>query len=388
MTDLLLKLFVKEKPEHPEYRSKCGNLAGVVGIFCNLLLFVLKLTVGILSSSISVMADALNNLSDMGSSIVTILGFRLASKPADPDHPYGHGRFEYISAFIVSGLIIVVGVELMKSSIDKIINPSELHFTWLSVGILVCSVIVKFWMYLFNRKVGKKIESDAVIATAADSRNDALTTTAILLSVVVMMLTEINIDAYIGVLIAIFILWSGFKTAKETLDPLLGQPLPIEEAKELEREIMSFDGFLGVHDLMTHNYGVGRSFASVHVEVPCDTDIVKCHEQIDLCEKFVFERTGVHLTIHMDPVETDNEKLNFAKSTIAEKIREIHPELTIHDFRMTPKSDERTNLIFDVVIPAGLVTKNSDLREQIEKIAKDIDPTYCCVIEFDINFVK
>ena len=388
MTSLLLKLFVKEKPEHPEYRSKCGNLAGMVGIFCNLLLFVLKLTVGILSSSISVMADALNNLSDMGSSVVTMLGFRLASKPADPDHPYGHGRFEYISAFIVSGLIIVVGVELMKSSIDKILNPSDLHFTWLSVGILISSVIVKFWMFLFNRTVGKKIESDAVIATAADSRNDALTTTAILLSVVVMMLTEINIDAYIGVLIAIFILWSGFKTAKETLDPLLGQPLPMEEAKELEREIMSFDGFLGVHDLMTHNYGVGRSFASVHVEVPCDTDIVKCHEQIDLCEKLVFERTGVHLTIHMDPVETDNEKLNFAKSTIAEKIREIHPELTIHDFRMTPKSDERTNLIFDVVIPAGLVTKNSDLREQIEKIAKEIDPTYCCVIEFDINYVK
>lgn len=388
MTSLLLKLFVKEKPEHPEYRSKCGNLAGMVGIFCNLLLFVLKLTVGILSSSISVMADALNNLSDMGSSVVTMLGFRLASKPADPDHPYGHGRFEYISAFIVSGLIIVVGVELMKSSIDKILNPSDLHFTWLSVGILISSVIVKFWMFLFNRTVGKKIESDAVIATAADSRNDALTTTAILLSVVVMMLTEINIDAYIGVLIAIFILWSGFKTAKETLDPLLGQPLPMEEAKALEREIMSFDGFLGVHDLMTHNYGVGRSFASVHVEVPCDTDIVKCHEQIDLCEKLVFERTGVHLTIHMDPVETDNEKLNFAKSTIAEKIREIHPELTIHDFRMTPKSDERTNLIFDVVIPAGLVTKNSDLREQIEKIAKEIDPTYCCVIEFDINYVK
>lgn len=388
MTALLLKLFVKEKPEHPEYRSKCGNLAGVVGIFCNLLLFILKLVVGILASSISVMADALNNLSDMGSSIVTILGFRLASKPADPDHPYGHGRFEYISAFIVSGLIIVVGVELMKSSIDKIINPSELHFTWLSVGILVCSVFVKFWMYLFNRKVGKKIESDAVIATATDSRNDALTTTAILVSVVVMMLTKINIDAYIGVLIAVFILWSGFKTAKETLDPLLGQPLPLEDAKELEREIMSFDGFLGIHDLMTHNYGVGRSFASVHVEVPCDSDIVKCHEQIDLCEKFVFERTGVHLTIHMDPVETDNEKLNFAKSTIAQKIKEIHPELTIHDFRMTPKSDERTNLIFDVVIPAGLVTKNSDLREKIEKIAKEIDPTYCCVIEFDINFVK
>ncbi|MBO7217082.1 MAG: cation transporter [Clostridia bacterium] len=388
MTALLLKLFVKEKPEHPEYRAKCGNFSGVVGIFCNLLLFALKLTVGILSSSISVMADALNNLSDMGSSIVTILGFRLASKPADPDHPYGHGRFEYISAFVVSGLILVVGVELFKSSVDKILNPTELHFTWVSVGILVASVIIKFWMYLFNRKVGKSIDSDALIATAADSRNDALTTTAILISVVIMMLTNINVDAYIGLLVSLFILWSGLKTAKETLDPLLGQPLDTESAKEIEREIMAFDGFLGVHDLMTHNYGVGRSFASVHVEVPCNADIVKTHEQIDLCEKVVFERTGVHLTIHMDPVETDNEKLNFAKGIIAEKIREIHPGLTIHDFRMTPKSDERTNLIFDVVIPADLTIDKNELKEKIQQIAKAIDPTYCCVIEFDINFVK
>lgn len=388
MTSLLLKLFIKEKPDHPDYRTKCGNLAGAVGIACNLLLFILKMTVGILSSSISVMADALNNLSDMGSSVVTILGFRLASKPADPDHPYGHGRFEYISAFIVSGLILLVGVELFKSSLDKILNPAPLHFTWISVAILISSVVIKLWMFLFNRKVGKKIASDAVLATAADSRNDALTTTAILVSVLVMMFFNINIDAYIGIAISLFILWSGFKTAKETLDPLLGQPLDLESAKEIEREIMAFDGFLGVHDLMTHNYGPGRSFASVHVEVPCDTDIVKCHEQIDLCEKLVFERTGVHLTIHMDPVETDNEKLNFAKSVISERIKEIHPSLTIHDFRMTPKSDERTNLIFDVVVPADMGGKNSELKEKINAIAKEIDPTYCCVIEFDIQYVK
>ncbi len=388
MTSLLLKLFIKKDEKHPDYRTKCGNLAGWVGIFCNLLLFILKLTVGILSASISVMADALNNLSDMGSSVVTMLGFRLASKPADPDHPYGHGRFEYISAFIVSGLIILVGVELFKSSLDKILNPVDLSFNVLSVVILICSVLIKLWMYFFNRKVAKKIDSDAVLATAADSRNDALVTTAILISVIVMMLTNINIDAYIGILMSIFILWSGFKTAKETLDPLLGEPLELERAKEIEREIMAFDGFLGVHDLMTHNYGPGRSFASVHVEVPCNTDIVKCHEQIDLCEKLVFERTGVHLTIHMDPVETDNQKLNHAKAIIAEKIKEIHTALTIHDFRMTPKSDERTNLIFDVVVPADMGGNHSELREKIEAIAKEIDPTYCCVIEFDIDFVK
>lgn len=388
MTSLLIKLFIKEKPDHPDYRTKCGNLAGAIGIFSNLLLFILKLTVGILSASISVMADAMNNLSDMGSSVVTMLGFRLASMPADPDHPYGHGRFEYISAFIVSGLILLVGVELLKSSIDKIINPVPISFTWVSVIILAASVLVKFWMFLFNRKIGRKIESDAVIATAADSRNDALTTAAILISVIVMMQWGINIDAYMGIAISLFIIWSGFKTAKETLDPLLGQPLDMEKAKELEREIMSFDGFLGVHDLMTHNYGVGRSFASVHVEVPYNSDIVKCHEQVDLCEKLVFERTGVHLTIHMDPVETDNDKLNFAKSVIAERVKEIHPSLSIHDFRMTPKSDERTNLIFDVVVPADMGGKNSELKTKIEKIAKEIDPTYCCVIQFDIDYVK
>ena len=388
MTALLLKLFIKQDENHPEYRTKCGNLTGLVGIFCNLLLFGLKLAVGLLSASISIMADALNNLTDMGSSVVTMLGFRLASKPADPDHPYGHGRYEYISAFIVSGLIILVGVELFKSSLDKILNPTPLSFGALSVIILICSVLIKFWMFLFNRKVSKKIDSDAVKATASDSLNDAIVTLAILVSVLVNIFWGFAVDAYLGLAISLFILFAGFKTAKETLDPLLGQPLDLEKAKELEREIMSFDGFLGVHDLITHNYGVGRSFASVHVEVPSNADIVKCHEQVDLCEKLVFEKTGVHLTIHMDPVETDNEKLNEAKNIIAERIRELHPSLTIHDFRMTPKSDERTNLIFDVVVPADMGGKNSELKKQIEAIAREIDPTYCCVIEFDIDFVK
>ncbi len=388
MTNFLIRLFIKEKPDHPDYRTKCGNLAGMVGIFSNLLLFGLKLSVGILSASISIMADALNNLTDMGSSVVTMLGFRLASRPADPDHPYGHGRYEYISAFIVSGLIMLVGVELFKSSFDKVLHPSEQNFTLISIIILIISVLVKLWMYFFNRKVGKAIDSDAVIATAADSRNDALTTTAILISVGIMMLWNINIDAYMGLVIALFILWSGFSTAKDTLSPLLGEPLSQEEAEEIEREIMSFDGFLGIHDLIAHNYGPGRCFASVHVEVPYDTDIVKCHEQVDLCEKLVFERTGIQLTIHMDPVEVDNEKLNEAKAVIAEKIRELHPSLTVHDFRMTPKGDERTNLIFDVVVPADFGGRHSEIKAEIEKIAKQIDPTYCCVIEFDIDFVK
>ncbi len=388
MTEFLVKLFIKNSDKITDncVRQKYGTLTGVVGILCNLLLFILKFTAGIVSASISVMADAFNNLGDMGSSLITMLGFRLASKPADPDHPYGHGRFEYISAFIVSGLILIMGFELLKSSVNKILKPEPLDFSFISLAILIVSILIKLWMYLFNRKLGKKMNSAALIATAKDSLNDTLTTSAILLSVIVMMVTDINIDAYIGAAMSLFILWSGFKTAKETLDPLLGEPISEETAKTLEREIMAFSGFLGIHDLLAHNYGPGRCFASVHVEVPANIDIVKCHEQIDLCEKLVYERTGIMLTVHMDPVETDNEKLNTAKAAISERIRAIHPDLSIHDFRMTPKSDERTNLIFDVVLPNGLEKEKQGIRQQIEDIAKSIDPTYCCVITFDFDY--
>ncbi len=388
MTRFLIKLFIKdgEKIKDGNTRKEYGTLAGVVGILCNLLLFIFKLVAGIITSSISIMTDAFNNLSDMGSSLVTLFGFKLASKPADPDHPYGHGRFEHIAAFIVSGLIMVMGFELLKSSVEKIISPVPLELRLLPIIILVLSVFVKLWMFVFNRKLGKLINSSTLMATAKDSRNDALTTLAILVSVIVIKLTDINIDAFIGAAMSLFILWSGFKTAKETLDPLLGEPIEEETAARLEKEIMAFDGFLGIHDLLAHNYGPGRCFASVHVEVPANIDIVKCHEQIDLCEKLVFERTGVMLTVHMDPVETDNEKLNTARAVIAEKIRVIHPALTIHDFRMTPKSDERTNLIFDVVLPIGLEKEKQDIRRQIEDIARSIDSTYRCVITFDFDF--
>lgn len=367
-------------------RQKYGTITGFVGIFCNLFLFLIKLFAGIVSSSISIIADAFNNLSDMGSSLVTMFGFRLAAKPADPDHPYGHGRFEYISAFIVSGLIFMVGFELLKSSFNKIINPSPLDLSIISIIILAVSVAIKFLMFIYNKKIGKKIKSAAILATAQDSLNDVLTTSAILISVIIMMTTSINIDAYVGLVMSLYILWSGYKTAKETINPLLGEPIDEETAKTLEAEIMCFDGFLGIHDLLAHNYGPGRCFASVHVEVPADTNIVKCHEQIDLCEKMVFERTGILLTIHMDPVETDNEKLNIAKTEIAEKIKDIHPSLTIHDFRMTPKSDERTNLIFDVVLPVDLADEKTAVRKAIEAIAKEIDSTYRCVITFDFDY--
>lgn len=367
-------------------RQKYGTLTGVVGICSNLFLFAVKLFAGLVSSSISIIADAFNNLSDMGSSLVTMFGFHLASKPADPDHPYGHGRYEYISAFIVSGLIFMVGFELLKSSFEKILSPQKPDLSTLSIVILVISVAVKLWLYFYNNRIGKKINSAALIATAQDSLNDVFTTSAILVSVIVIMTTGINIDAYVGLAMSFYILWSGFKTAKETINPLLGEPIDEQTAKQLESEIMSFEGFLGVHDLLAHNYGPGRCFASVHVEVPADTDIVKCHEQIDLCEKSVLENTGILLTIHMDPVETDNEKLTAVRTAVATQIKTIHPALTVHDFRMTPKSDERTNLIFDVVLPVDLANEKQLVRKEIERIAKDIDPTYRCVITFDFDY--
>lgn len=387
ITNFLLRLFVKIDSKNPQYREKCGTLAGVVGILCNLVLFAAKLVAGILTGAISIIADAINNLSDMGSSVVSMLGFRMASKPADPDHPYGHGRIEYISAFIVAGLIIFMGFELLKASVEKMFSASALEFGTASIIILIISIIIKLWMAFFNRKLGKKINSGALIATYEDSRNDAITTGAILISVIIMMLTDVNIDPYIGAVVALFILWSGLMTAKRTLGPLLGEPLDEQTAHEIEAEIMSFEGFLGIHDLIAHNYGPGRCFASVHVEVPANIDIVTCHEKIDICEKQVFEKTGVMLTVHMDPVETDNEKLNIARCLIAQGVSKIHDGLTIHDFRMTPKTDERTNLIFDVVIPAGLQNKKAELKAQIEQMAKEIDETYCCVITFDLDYI-
>lgn len=390
MLDLLIKKFIKnsEQTEDISVRESFGRLSGVITIIFNLFLFGFKLLAGVISGSISITADALNNLSDMGSSLVVLFGFHLAAKPADPDHPYGHGRIEYISAFIVSGLILLVGFELLKSSVTKIIHPEEITFTALSVVILAASILAKLVLYFFNNALAKKISSKALKATAQDSLNDALTTLAILVSVIVMMAAKINIDAYIGLAMSVFILYSGIKTAKETLDPLLGEPLDRETALAIEREILSFDSFLGIHDLVPHNYGPGRCFASVHVEVPANTDIIKCHEQIDLCEKLVAEKLGITLTIHMDPVETDNEKLNEAKEKILSELIRLDSRLNLHDFRMTPKTDKQTNLIFDVVLPVDFSMTKKELKEKIGVIAKSIDETYVCVVEFDLDYTE
>ena len=391
MTALLIKLFIKNHKDIKDntVRAAYGTLGSVIGILSNLLLCVLKITIGIISGSISIAADGLNNLSDMGSSVITMIGFKMANKPADSDHPFGHGRMEYMSAFIVAILIILVGFELFKSSVGTLIggDPSP-EYSLVAVIILGISILIKLWMFAFNRKIGKKIESEALIATAQDSLNDCIATGVILLSVGISMLVKIpfNLDAIMGIGVALFILYSGISSAKSTLDQILGMPPEKALIDGIENTILSFEEFVGIHDLIVHNYGPGRQFASVHVEVPQKSDIVKCHEQVDLCEKLLNEQFGIMVVIHMDPIDTDDENVLQTKNQMIEKLKEIHSNLSLHDFRMTPVSDKRTNLIFDVVIPPELKINQNDLLTLIIEKAKEINPTFMCVVTFDNDF--
>ncbi len=391
MTELLAKLFIKDSENIKDntVRKAYGTLGGIVGIICNLILCIIKITVGVISGSISIMADGLNNLSDMGSSLVTIIGFKLAGKPADRDHPFGHGRMEYMSAFIVAVFILIVGIDLMESSATAFFNGEKTptYNIW-AVIVLVVSVLIKFWMFLFNNKLGKKISSDVLKATAKDSLNDALATTAILISVAVSTFINLpfNLDALMGILVSLFILWAGISSARDTINEILGKPPEKELIDNLENTILSFKEFVGIHDLIVHNYGPGRQFASVHVEVPQNIDVVKCHEQIDLCEKLVGEQLDLSLVIHMDPIDINNEAITDTRQKMSEAIKVIDEKLTLHDFRMTPLSEKRTNLIFDVVVPSNVKLSEKELSEKIINLAKLINPIFECVITFDSDF--
>ena len=388
---ILIKLFIKN-PENKDdnfVRQAYGTLGSVVGIAVNLLLSIFKIAVGLITGSISIMADGLNNLSDMGSSLVTMIGFKLAGKPADSDHPFGHGRMEYISAFIVAMLILLVGFELFKSSISSLISQSVApQYSVFSVIVLCVSILFKIWLFLFNRKIGKKINSNALLATAQDSLNDCITTLAILICVIISLVVEIpfNLDAILGIIVAIFIVYSGISSAKETLNQLLGTPPSPEVIADIENTILSFKDFNGIHDLIIHNYGPGRQFASVHVEVPQNIDIVKCHEEIDLCEKLLYEKLDIMVVIHMDPIDTDDQTVNEIKSKLSYQLVLIHPNLSLHDFRMTPLTEHQTNLIFDVVIPKELKLTQKELQQRIEEAAIKINPTFRCVITFDNDY--
>ena len=391
MSELLIRLFIKnsEDVNDPAVRRRYGTLGGIVGIACNLFLCALKITVGSLTSSISIVADGLNNLSDMGSSVITMIGFKMAGKPADSEHPFGHGRMEYMSAFVVAMLILLVGAELFMSSAKALINGDDMprYSVW-ALAILAASILVKLWMCLFNRRLGKKISSEALIATAKDSLNDIIATSVILLSVGVSMLTDLpfNLDAAMGILVSLFIFYSGISSARETLDSILGAPPDKELIKEIESTILSFEEFIGIHDLIIHNYGPGRQFASVHVEVPQDIDIVKCHEQIDLCEKLISEKLNVSLVIHMDPIDINNETVKNVRESMAKALKSIDGNMSLHDFRMTPAGTKGTNLIFDVVVPSSVKLTREELERLISEQARLINPTYCCVITFDNDF--
>ncbi len=391
MTELLVRLFIKNPDDTNDVkvRGRYGLLCGLVGIACNVILCSLKIAVGIITSSISVIADGLNNLSDMGSSVITMIGFKLAGKPADSDHPFGHGRMEYMSAFVVSVIILIVGGELFISSVKDLINGTAAPvYDKTAVIVLAVSILVKLWMFIFNRKLGKKINAEALMATAQDSINDCITTAVILASVIISMLFKpsFNLDAVMAAAVALFIIYSGLSAARDTLNQILGEPPSKELTEAIENTIMSFDGFIGIHDLIVHNYGPGRQFASVHVEVPQDIDIVKCHEQIDICEKLVNERLDVALVIHMDPIDTNDENVAAARSAMTDGLKKIDERLSLHDFRMTSVGENHTNLIFDVVVPSSVKISNAELDKRISETAKQINKGYICVITFDNDF--
>lgn len=365
-------------------RERYGALGSFMGIFCNLLLFILKLILGLISGSVSIMADAFNNLSDIGSSVVTLLGFKLSKKPADPDHPFGHGRMEYMSAFIVAVLILLVGAELFKSSVSKIFSPEPLNISLITVIGLIISVAVKLWMSFFSRKLSKLINSGSLKATAQDSLNDCISTSCVLISIIIYKFTELNLDPYMGVLVALFILWSGFSSAKETISPLLGEPPSKELIDGIKNGILKYKEFSGLHDLIVHNYGPGRCFASVHVEVPADINVLKCHELIDRAESEISAALGIEIVMHMDPIAVDDSCVTETYNALLEKVHTIDSRLALHDFRMV-EGENRINLVFDVVVPPDFQMSKAELKSEICDLVREIDERYCCVIQVDID---
>ncbi len=389
MTQLLVKSFIKDSKNISDMkvRAAYGRLAGWTGIVCNLFLFAGKLMAGLLSGSVSVTADAVNNLSDASSSIISLLGFKMASKPADNEHPYGHARYEYLSGLLVALLILVIGVELLKSSVGEIIAPSGVDFSWLTFGILLASVLVKLWMALFNKKIGKAIDSQAIIATAADCRNDVISTLAVLLGNVIALLTKIELDGWMGTAVALFILYSGVGLVKDTISPLLGNAPDPELVKMIEKKIMSYEGVLGTHDLMVHDYGPGRQFASVHVEMAAEGDVLASHDVIDNIERDFKENDGIHMMIHFDPIVTKDDVVSNMRLWLAGVVQSIDTSLSIHDFRMVP-GRSHTNLIFDCVVPPEFKMTGKEVKEEISKRVSVEHPDYYCVITIDTSYVS
>lgn len=387
MSDFLIKHFIKnyENTKSNMVREKYGQLSGIVGILANALISVLKIIAGLIFSSIAILADGVNNLSDAANSVITLVGFKLASKPADKDHPFGHARYEYITGLLISFVILIIGLSLLKDSVFKILKPQISIFSFITVFVLVLSIIIKLWLYFFNKNIYKRIDSLTVLATAKDSLNDVFATSGVLICIFIDKFFNVKIDGIAGTAISLLVIYSGIKLILDTLSPLIGEAPNEELVKMLEKEISSYSSVIGIHDLVIHNYGKNKCFLTVHVEVPAKQNITISHDIIDTIENDIQEKYNIHTVIHMDPVETDNIEVVFLKNKITEKIKEFSPELSIHDFRVS-FGDTHNNIIFDVVVPSDFYLKDNAVEDKMNEIVKGIDKKNNALIKIDRKY--
>lgn len=390
MIRFLIQWFIKDKEniQNAKVRENYGLLAALVGIISNIFLVVVKVTIGVLMNSLAIIADGLNNLSDTVSSVISLISFKVANKPPDRNHPFGHGRIEYVAALLVSGLILLVGYEILKQSINNIIHPQGIEFNLLLMGFLVLSVLVKIWQMMVNRQIGKKINSEALLATATDSRNDVLVTTGTIVAIILAQLFKVNLDGFISLVIGLFILYSGYNIGKSVVSILLGQSIKKEEAERIKKAILAYEGILGVHDLISHAYGPTYSMVSIHAEVSESIGIEVSHELIDRIEKEVAEQLGIFLVIHMDPVTVNDPRLETLKSRVNEILQEVDPRLSGHDFRLV-NGEDQINFIFDLELPFDFMDVDKDsLEARLVMGIKELDQRYAIVVNMEYSFIE
>lgn len=388
MTNFLIRIFIKQpdNTDSQKTRAAYGTLSSFVGIFCNIILFIAKYIVGTLSNSISIISDAFNNLSDSASCIITLFGYKISSKPADKDHPFGHGRMEYLTSLIISAIIVFVGLELFKGSLQKLLNPEEVKFSIAALVSLIISIGIKLWLSLFNTTLGKKINSVVMLATAKDSRNDVITTISALIALVFSIFSDLPLDALMGIFVSLFILKSGYEIIKDTVDELLGKPASPETTSKLYSMILKNEKIIGVHDMIVHSYGPSCTIASCHVEVKATENFVAVHELVDKIERDVLNEMNILLTIHMDPIDTDDENVQECKNMILEIIGNIDNALHIHDFRIV-SGEMHTNLIFDLVVPYKTKYTSDEIKAMIDDRLSKFDHRYFTVITFDTEYI-
>lgn len=389
MTTFFAKLFIKnyQDTSNPTVREQYGRMAGIVGILSNMVLCAMKIIIGLISSSIAIIADGINNLADASSSIITLIGFKLAAAPEDKDHPYGHARIEYLTGLFISVLIIILGLQLLKSSVEKVLHPDPLSFNYTTILILLIAIGVKVWQAFFNIGIGKKINSIALMATGADSRNDVISTSAVLLSVIIGKFFHVQLDGFMGCLVALFIIWSGIQLIRETSSPLLGEAPDEDLVKAIEDKVLSQEGVLGIHDLVVHNYGPGKIFASIHIEVDAKGDLLESHDQIDNIERIIKNDLHIEFTAHMDPVELDNPLILQLSRLITKEITQLEGVESIHDLRIVP-GKTHTNVIFDAVLVPGCKLTEEEVHNCLEKRIQEVNPNYYAVITFDRGYTK